>query len=1337
MAKITKKQISEKDPFGELSKSAKIAKGEVKLLEQSIEMLAVVAKNIKGGLKGLTPNSSAGIKKINEQTAKANTISKERERIQKKLNIANSTAVDRNTELNVQLQEQRKINKQLAKEKLGLIGAYAKESKRLIDLRNQYKNLAVQNKQNTKEGRALLKNLTQLDRKLKQVDATVGQNQRNVGNYTSAIGKLRGGFTRLFGALGIAGGFMALRKVGTMFTELEEGAADISKTTGLAKDAAIELSVALLKIDTRSSLEALQKLSVAAGRLGIEGKDNILSFTQAADKVFVSLGDDLPGTADEIATSMGKISSLFGLEDEFGIGEGIEKAGSGINELAANSKASAGPILDFTNRLAAFAEVLKLEDVQALGALFNETGQSAEVAASTMLKLLPKLATDFRKFAKIAGKTPEEFKAIAENAPIEALKLVAIGAKSNQKGLFALTETLEAYGISSVRATGIVGVLTNSTERLTELQKISGDAIRENTSLTDEFNSKNNTLLSDISRLQKRFSEWLFGINKATGGLSKARKAVQFLTKNLSTILKVLKLVVIAWAGWKLGKIVSNIMSASRGLGDLARSLFKVKGATNSATASQVKYNTAVKSNPIGLIISVLATAVALLWDYADAADGATSKQQRLNDMVEEFKGLLEDDSGKKTKFIDREIDLIQKKTELQSIAAKTEKERLAIEKKGMSDILDKRAQLDNSLGKELEIKKKQLAAVIQVTIAEKKLSDLTDGTQRKRLTLDLDKKQKEAIKSGLDVSFVNTWKAAWTSVGFVGAEISLLEKERANNIEKIVAANHQIKLIGVDIVKNKKDENNENNKGGALNRLQELQLLLKENRDELKAFARETTDASDERVTSLNTEARLYQLQIDQIKELFNLDVAKEKELDPQRKRRLALLRAEIAAQKELRIIDIDDATDEGEAGIRTRDLTKPNFIDELKSKRDLEIKKREINLFYDKIDLEDLQKAQDKHVKLTKSFDDKLIEQIQQFKLKIKKGENEIEKLKLEAFQEDNMKKQLDLEIAFDQKQINGDFKTKEALIKAEKEFQKALIDLKIEAIKNEQALSLDDALKFKQFEKQIKDLELEKKDIDKTDTDESDKFELRRAAVDLYTQYFITQADKRIDKINQEIAAAQRQANILEGLAASGNITARESLAEQDQIIAEANLRKERLEKRKQNILLVSSILNAYNSALEAGDTPSEAFTSAITNTEVLTRFVEALPTFFDGIEDTGTHGQGVDGRGGFNAILHPNERVMTANQNAKMGGLSNEEVAGIIEQHRYGQFITVAPKMATEKGNVSLEREMVLVRKAIENQEVQNIELAEITQAAMVIRKTVKQGNRVTHSRFKVN
>ena len=151
MAKITKDQISEKDPFGGVRESAKAAKAEVKMLEQGIEMIAQAAKQIKGGIGATSPNSSENLRKINAQQEKANAIAKERERLQKRLNIANSTAVDRNTELNVLLQEQRKINKQVAKEKLGLIGAYQKESKRLIDLRNQYKNLAVQEKQNTQE----------------------------------------------------------------------------------------------------------------------------------------------------------------------------------------------------------------------------------------------------------------------------------------------------------------------------------------------------------------------------------------------------------------------------------------------------------------------------------------------------------------------------------------------------------------------------------------------------------------------------------------------------------------------------------------------------------------------------------------------------------------------------------------------------------------------------------------------------------------------------------------------------------------------------------------------------------------------------------------------------------------------------------------------------------------------------------------------------------------------------------------------------------------------------------------------------------------------------------
>lgn len=49
----------------------------------------------------------------------------------------------------------------------------------------------------------------------------------------------------------------------------------------------------------------------------------------------------------------------------------------------------------------------------------------------------------------------------------------------------------------------------------------------------------------------------------------------------------------------------------------------------------------------------------------------------------------------------------------------------------------------------------------------------------------------------------------------------------------------------------------------------------------------------------------------------------------------------------------------------------------------------------------------------------------------------------------------------------------------------------------------------------------------------------------------------------------------------------------------------------------------------------------------------------PSFYTGIEDTGRGGN-LDEKGGFHAVLHPHERVLTAEENKKLRGLSNKEV-----------------------------------------------------------------------------
>jgi hypothetical protein len=57
----------------------------------------------------------------------------------------------------------------------------------------------------------------------------------------------------------------------------------------------------------------------------------------------------------------------------------------------------------------------------------------------------------------------------------------------------------------------------------------------------------------------------------------------------------------------------------------------------------------------------------------------------------------------------------------------------------------------------------------------------------------------------------------------------------------------------------------------------------------------------------------------------------------------------------------------------------------------------------------------------------------------------------------------------------------------------------------------------------------------------------------------------------------------------------------------------------------------------------------------------------PSFFVGTEDTGKGGN-ADNKGGFHAILHPNERVLTKEQNKQLKGLSNEELVRTVSISR---------------------------------------------------------------------
>ncbi len=122
----------------------------------------------------------------------------------------------------------------------------------------------------------------------------------------------------------------------------------------------------------------------------------------------------------------------------------------------------------------------------------------------------------------------------------------------------------------------------------------------------------------------------------------------------------------------------------------------------------------------------------------------------------------------------------------------------------------------------------------------------------------------------------------------------------------------------------------------------------------------------------------------------------------------------------------------------------------------------------------------------------------------------------------------------------------------------------------------------------------------------------------------------------------------------------------MAESQKREAEVRLQKEKELKRQQRIEAGLAAFQVFSANAE--EDPKTALSKTIKDVSLLTSFIGALPSFFVGTEDTGKVGSGLDSNGGRLSILHDNERVMTAEQNKKLGGISNESLVQLATSPR---------------------------------------------------------------------
>lgn len=465
-----------------------------------------------------------------------------------------------------------------------------------------------------------------------------------------------------------------IRNAGKMSDQL----AAVRKTTGLTADEVKILNEELGKLDTRTSTSDLRDLAKEAGKLGIEGKDNVLEFVTAVDQIKVALGEDL---GQDAITQIGKLVGVFRLKEEFGLEGSLLKVGSTINELGAASEATEANIVNFTSRLAGIAPSAKIsiQDVAALGATLDSLGVQTELGSTAVGGVLAKLVTDIKGFAEISGVSAEKLsKVFKEQGALEALKLVVDGVKKSTGGFDEFILKLGDVGIEGSRAKAVFGVLANNLDKLEKNQQVAAKSFQEGTSITKEFALQNETFGATLDKLGKEFNKLIsssavtnFLKGAVEGALSfvKAiRNIPEFIQENKIALLSLAvgvallnKEMIISAAvtirdsvAKAYNAVVTRLTANTTGLAVAAQGAYIVvtnllTGRITLATAAQRLYNLALSFGAAGLgaFITVVSGAVLIFSAFAGKTKELTAAQKAQLDVQSALSEITEQEETK------------------------------------------------------------------------------------------------------------------------------------------------------------------------------------------------------------------------------------------------------------------------------------------------------------------------------------------------------------------------------------------------------------------------------------------------------------------------------------------------------------------------------------------------------------------------------------------------------------------------------------------------------------------------------------------------------------------
>lgn len=544
----------------------------------------------------------------------------------------------------------------------------------------------------SKEWEALTRTMRRAKTELHQIGDAVGAQQSLWKRFFVFLNTNWGAFTQILGAA--TGLTMAMRSSVKEYATIEEAMADTRKYTGLADEAVRDLNEDLKKMDTRTSREKLNELAGAAGRLGKDSKKDILEFVEAGNMIQVSLGDDL---GDGAIDKVGKLAMAFGEDRKKGLRGAMLATGSAINELAQNSSAQAGYLVDFTARVAGFGKQLGLTQAQIMGfgAVMDENMLRDEMAATAFGNMLTKMQTDTDKFARIAGMNMREFTDLLNKDANAAILALADSLKKADPQL--MMKMLDDMGLDGSRAVGVLSTLADKVDDVRQRQELATKAYQEGTSVQKEYATMNDTVEAKIEKNKKRFHELSvelgeklmpivkYTISTGSMAIKMLNVLADFVTRNWKELLVlggVLTGLNILWKAHTIAVKADNVVTAvSNGLhktqvivmANLRQALMAARIAVASLSGNQTRLNWLLSeqkrllmTNPWTALATVLVTVGVAVWG---ASKAWRAHREELRNNLQEIKNLRA--QQKLQKDLNKKVDesIAEQKTKVEQLS--------------------------------------------------------------------------------------------------------------------------------------------------------------------------------------------------------------------------------------------------------------------------------------------------------------------------------------------------------------------------------------------------------------------------------------------------------------------------------------------------------------------------------------------------------------------------------------------------------------------------------------------------------------------------------------------